>query len=157
QRLLFMQPSLQPPGGGNGVAAWMLEALKREYEVTVLTWVPVDLQAINTFYGTALRASEFRFLRVATAPRLLLGAVPLPLALLRNSLLMRRCKRIATDYDVFVTANNEADFGRPGIQYVHFPWAYRPRPPEDLRWYHGSAGTVRAYYNFCVRLSRFSR
>ena len=29
KRVLLVQPSMQPPGGGNGVAAWMLQALVR--------------------------------------------------------------------------------------------------------------------------------
>ena len=27
KRVLLVQPSLQPPGGGNGVAAWVLQSL----------------------------------------------------------------------------------------------------------------------------------
>lgn len=72
----------------------MLEALKRHYDVTVLTWTPVDLEAINGFYGTGLRAADLRLLAVGPALRRLLDAVPMPLGLLRNSLLLRRCKRI---------------------------------------------------------------
>ena len=40
RRVLLVQPSMQPPGGGNGVAAWMLQALAREHHVTVLSWRP---------------------------------------------------------------------------------------------------------------------
>jgi len=41
-RLLFVQPSLQPPGGGNGVAAWMLQALKDDYDITVVRMTASD-------------------------------------------------------------------------------------------------------------------
>jgi glycosyltransferase involved in cell wall biosynthesis len=59
-------------------------------------------------------------------------------------------------YDILISANNETDFGRKGIQYVHFPWAYHPRPKVDLRWYHGSSTMVDAYYCLCTCLSGVS-
>ena len=40
KRVLLVQPSMQPPGGGNGVAAWVLQALVAEHRVTVLSWQP---------------------------------------------------------------------------------------------------------------------
>jgi hypothetical protein len=36
KRVLLVQPSLQPPGGGKGVAAWIIEALKPDYESPTL-------------------------------------------------------------------------------------------------------------------------
>ena len=59
-KILLIQPSISPPGGGNGVAAWMLQSLKDLHDVTVLTWEPVDLDRINDFYGTTLRQTDFR-------------------------------------------------------------------------------------------------
>ena len=47
RKILLLQPSLQPPGGGNGVAAWMIEALKSDYALSVLTCWPIDLAAVN--------------------------------------------------------------------------------------------------------------
>ena len=42
KRILFIQPNLHPPGGGEAVAAWFIEALKDEYDLTLLTWTPID-------------------------------------------------------------------------------------------------------------------
>lgn len=155
KRLLFIQPSLQPPGGGNGVAAWFLESLKHEHEISLLTWHPVELDEINDYYGTSLRVSEFTFHMVSPTLRLLLDRVPTSLSLLKSSLLMRLAKRIQHDYDLLLTANNETDFGCPGIQYIHFPWNYLPRPQIDLRWYHVPPLT-NGYYRFCSWLCDFS-
>lgn len=156
KRILLVQPSLQPPGGGNGVAAWMIEALKHEHAVSVLTWHPLDLAPINHYYGTALKPSEFGHAIVPAVTRVGLDLVPVPLSLLKTSLLLRQAKRLRHAFDVVITANNEADFGCRGIQYVHFPWAYQPRPPVDLRWYHCSSAAVDAYYRLCVRVAGFS-
>ena len=57
---------MQPPGGGNGVAAWMLQALVPEHDVTVLSWWPIDVDPINRFFGTSLRSGDFATL---VAPR----------------------------------------------------------------------------------------
>lgn len=42
KRVLIVQPSLQPPGGGNAVAAWVLEALRDDCEVSLLSWRHVE-------------------------------------------------------------------------------------------------------------------
>ena len=151
-----MQPSLQPPGGGNVVAAWMIQALKDRHELAVLTWAPIDFAAINRHSGTSLRAGDFEHLRVPAAWRAPFHVTPAPLDHLRRSLLLRHAKARADGYDLCLTVHNEADFGRPGLQYVHFPWAYHPRPDTDLRWYHGSRALVRGYYRLCARVADFS-
>ncbi len=151
----MVQPSLQPPGGGNGVGAWMLEALREDYDLSLLTWEPFEPGAIDRFYGTSLAGAGITTYGIAAWLRRIVDAVPLPLSLLKTSLLLRRAKRMAAAYDVLLSANNEADFGRPGIQYIHFPWGYQPRPEVDLRWYHPRA-LLSLYYRLCVALAGFS-
>ena len=41
-RILVWYCRLIPRGGGEGVAAWILEALRQDYAVTLLTSEPVD-------------------------------------------------------------------------------------------------------------------
>jgi len=135
----------------------MIEALKSDYALSVLTCWPIDLTAINRYYGTALSPTDFTVRRLPSAWLYrLLSSVPLPLDLLKVSLLQRQGKQLQSAYDLVISVHNEADFGRKGIQYVHYPWAYQQRPTGDLRWYHGSATVVAAYHRLCVRLSRFS-
>lgn len=138
------------------VAAWAIQALKEEHELSVLTWRAIDLDAINRYAGTTLGEGDFRALRIPAGLPALLDRVPLPLSQLRSSLLLRHARRWIDDFDLFLGFNNEADFGRPGIQYVHFPWAYLPRPKVDLRWYHGSERVVAAYHRVCARVGGFS-
>ena len=156
RRVLLVQPSLQPPGGGNGVAAWMLQALTEQHRVTVLSWTPVDIAPINRFFGTRLTRSSFDTIVV---PRLWTAGVdmtPLPLALVRSGLLMRYARRFSDAYDVLVGVHNEADYGRRGIQYIHYPTYFRPRPSVDFRWYHHYAPLLNAYYRFADSLGDFS-
>ena len=156
RRVLLVQPSMQPPGGGNGVAAWMLQALVELHDVTVLSWWPVEVDAINRFFGTSLHASSFNHLVVPAAWRVIPDHLPVPAALLRSSLLMRHTRRVSDGFDVILGVHNETDYGRRGIQYVHYPTYLRPRPDVDLRWYHRFSPLLRAYYAASDRLAGFS-
>jgi glycosyltransferase involved in cell wall biosynthesis len=154
-RILFVQPSMSPPGGGNGVAAWMLQALTPEHEVTVLTWWPMDIGLMNRFWGTSLRAGDFTAVQIPARVRRVVDRMPLPLSMLRTAILLRETRRRHGTYDVPVTANNETDFGTLGVQYVHYPWNFFPRPKVDYHWYHFRP-LLPPYYALCNRLSGFT-
>lgn len=47
--ILSAQPALEPPGGGNLAACWMLDALRNEHQLGVLTWQPPDVDECNRF------------------------------------------------------------------------------------------------------------
>jgi glycosyltransferase involved in cell wall biosynthesis len=137
KKVLLVQSTLQPPGGGNAVAAWIIEALKGEYDISVLTSAPPNVDLLNLYYGTSLSPSDFK---VYCFPRLLRRLVDLDrFGVQRISLLMRICKIVKDRFDVVITASNEVDFGRKGIQYVHYPWLHiheKRRPSAvDLPWY----------------------
>ena len=155
KRVLLIQPSLQPPGGSNGVAAWILQALVPEHRVTVLSWHPVDVDPVNRFYGTRLVRSEFDTIGVPSSYRAALDHLPIPASLIKLSMLMRYTRRVSGGFDVLFGVYNETDFGRRGIQYVHYPTYLRPRPAVDVRWYHPKAG-LDMYYAVADRIADFS-
>ena len=156
RRVLLVQPSMQPPGGGNGVAAWMLQALSDVHDVTVLSWWPVDVAPIDRFFGTSLNRAAFKTAVVPERWRFAPDHLPVPAALLRSALLMRYTRRVTDGFDVIVGVHNETDYGRRGIQYVHYPTYLRPRPEADLRWYHRVPPMLHAYYRIADRLADFS-
>jgi len=155
KRVLLVQPSLQPPGGSNGVAAWALQALVPEHRVTVLSWEPVDIKPVNRFFGTTLHPSDFDTIEV---PRRWhsLDRLPVPAALIKMSLLMRHTRTVSDGFDVIFGLHNETDYGRRGIQYVHYPTYLRPRPSVDLRWYHPPRAGLNLYYALADRIAGFS-
>jgi glycosyltransferase involved in cell wall biosynthesis len=51
--------------------------------------------------------------------------------------------------DILLSTHNEMDFGRPGLQYVHYPWAYLPRPDIEMQWFHRIPGVLAAYRGLC--------
>lgn len=156
RRVLLVQPSMHPPGGGNGVAAWILQALVPDHAVTVLSWRPVAIDPMNRFFGTHLRPDDFRTIVVPASWRIVPDLCPVPLSLIKSSLLMRYTRRVSEGFDVIIGVNNENDYGRRGIQYLHFPTYLRPRPAVDLRWYHQPRGLLPLYYALADRLAGFS-
>lgn len=153
-RILFVQPSLQPPGGGNAVAAWMLQALAERHDVTVLTWTPFDPVSVDRFFGTTLAGRRIDHHTVTGWLRRSLEAAPIPLHLLRNALLLRSARRRAAGADLTVSASNESPLGGTGVDYVHYPTRARPRPEADMRWYH-RAGPLAVYYALSDRIAGF--
>ncbi|HUQ88091.1 MAG TPA: glycosyltransferase [Vicinamibacterales bacterium] len=156
KRVLLVQPSMQPPGGGNGVAAWVLQALVHAHRVTVLSWQPVDIDPINRFFGTHLNRSDFDTIDMPRSWRLLVDRLPTPSTLIKLSLLMRYTRRVSAGFDVVFGVYNETDYGRRGIQYVHYPTYLRPRPAMDLRWYHPPQRGLNLYYTLADRIAGFS-
>lgn len=156
KRVLLVQPSLQPPGGSNGVASWALQALVKTHRVTVLTWLPIEIDPINRFFGTHLQPGDFDTIVVPASWRVLIDRLPVPAALIRLSLLMRYTRRVSHGFDVIFGIYNETDYGRRGIQYVHYPTYLRPRPTVDLRWYHPPQVGLDWYYAIADRIADFS-
>jgi glycosyltransferase involved in cell wall biosynthesis len=96
----------------------------------------VDLAAVDRFFGTTLGHAGIRLRPLLVRTFRLLRSLPFPLAAFRDAILRRAAQRVGREYELLVTASNEMNFGRPGIQYVHYPWNFRPRPEVELRWYH---------------------
>lgn len=135
---ILLAAYLDPPGGGSAVGAWTVQALRDAYDLTVITWDAVDLNAVNRAFDTSLRAADARWMTAPPLLRRLFQVPPVPLALLRIGLSMRLVRRelARARYDAVVGTMNELDVGRRAIQYLHYQWAAYPRPDVDYRWYH---------------------
>ena len=157
KRVLLVQPSMQPPGGGNGVAAWVLQALVAEHRVTVLSWRPVEIEPINRFFGTHLQPQRFRHHRRAA---LVAGR--------------RRSPAVAGDADQAVAADALHAPGQRGFRRgLRRPQRDRLTgaaafntfttrricgrgPKVDLRWYHPPQSGLNLYYALADRIADFS-
>lgn len=144
-RILIVQRSLSPPGGGNAVAAWMVHALARDHEVATLTarrWSP---SATNAFYGTSIPDQGITQ-HVLPAPWSWLDRLDEERAVrLRMGALLRQAKPLTPAYQLLITADNFGAFTKPGMQYVHFPAAITPKPAR-------LAPIVNLYFKFCEAL-----
>lgn len=155
-RVLIAHPFVHSAGGGNAVAAWALQALRSRCNLTLATLGPMDYAKVNESFGTSLGQGDFR---VAIAPRSYRTALrwfPTPGALLECSLLARHARNLDRQerYDLLLGTQNEVDFGRRGLQYVHYPWMYLPRPDAEMRWFHKLPLTLRTYRRLCRWLAR---
>jgi len=156
KRVLVVHPRVTGSGGGNAVAAWALQALRDHYDVSLATLQAPDYADLNRSWGTSLRWGDVR-VHLAPARYLrLLRSLPTPGALLEICLTMRLARALdeRQHYDVLLGTQNEADFGRRGISYVHHPWVYLPRPDDEMRWYHRIPGALTAYRRICQGISR---
>ncbi len=140
----------QGPGGTGVLTAWVLEALVGDHDVTVLAGNPPSVDEMNRYAGTKLAPRSFRVERLPAGFRAFQRLWPTPLALLHRFVAMRTARRLGSRFDVVLSLDNEVDVGRPALQYVHFPWAYWPRPRVDWRWYH--AKSLLSAYFALVRL-----
>lgn len=160
RRLLFVQHLFRPPGGGNTVANWALQALKDEFEVTVLTWEPVDWNEVNRFYGTTLDPKDFRVVTPSPLIRALWRLDPDPQSFQPLAYLMWLGKRKRAAYDVFFTVHNEHDFGGPGIQYIHYPYLrphyQRPYNAPNAPWRQQIQALLKGQARFWQIYSQFS-
>jgi len=144
-------------GGSEARALWTIEALKRDYSVTLITGGKVDLEHLNNYYGTSLQPGEFTNYEVQ---------FPLGLdstgkfAGLRGAWFTRACRRLAPRFDVVTSAYNPCDFGVPLIQFVA-DFSFAPRLQRALHpsltshrpWWYGDTWLRRAYLGLCQSLA----
>jgi glycosyltransferase involved in cell wall biosynthesis len=135
RRVLVIDPGLNSPGGSTCVAAYALTALRRDFEVTLLSWHRVDFAPVNEAFGTDLAKDDFRLLRVPDWWHGVDRLMRLPL--FAGTLLRRYARTLlrSEHFDLVVSTTNEIDVGVRAIQYVHYPWAYYPSPDSEYRWY----------------------
>jgi len=121
-KLLYVAVSLKPPGGGQSVGAWALQALRKDWQITVLCADLPDFASLNRHFGTRLNPGDFTILRAPWLIRHVHRIDPDRNSFQRAAWLMRMCRRLSEDFDVILGTDNEMDFGRPGILYVHYPY-----------------------------------
>lgn len=145
-KLLFCSVDLNPPGGGQCVGAWALQALQHDWDITILCAQRPDFAALNRHFDTRLEAGNFRFLQLPWLIRHSHRLDPDPHSFQRAAWLMRRARQLGNKFDVTMAVDNEMDFGRPGIQYVHYPYLARHRERVDAVRRLSPVGRLRAFF-----------
>ncbi len=112
-KIAIIHPCLIVGGGSESKALWMLETLKDNYEVFLLTMGRVNLNVFNEGYGTNLKRDEIKII-----------SIPIPYLFrkrfdaLRGYRLARFCRKVASDFDLIISTYNTMDFGQRGIQCI---------------------------------------
>ena len=159
RRVLVLHDRMDLTGGGSTLGAWVVEALKgSDYDLSVLTWWPIDVAVVDRKFGTALSGAAIEWISVNGAVRRLVDALPGKLYLLRFNLMFRTAQRLHAErpYDVIFGSLNECYVGPRAIQYFHHPGAFfNPRQLEAYPAY--TRPLLRAYRRFCNGLSGFNQ
>jgi glycosyltransferase involved in cell wall biosynthesis len=109
-------------GGSESNVMWLIQALREDCEVTVLTTRGWELSKLNQFYGTSVGQSEVK-VRFAPVPR---PFNRLSAAALRGACYQRFAAKIAGEFDIRISAYNPTDWGLPAVHFVaDFTW-YEP-------------------------------
>jgi len=115
-------------GGSEAVAMWLVEALKDDHDVTVLTTGGWDLPELNAQYGTQVNAEQIK-VRIAPIPW---PARRLDAAALRAACFQRFARKVAGEYDVRISAYNLTDWGLPAVHFIaDFSWHRQVRERLD--------------------------
>lgn len=144
-------------GGSEARALWSLQALRSEYDMSLITCGRVDLKRLNAYYGTSLVPEDFRLLRVSLPP----GVTAHRFNALQGHILQRYCQRVAPQFDVMISAYNPVNFGVPGIQciadFCFMPeWRFTLHPAlrNQRGWWYADSPLRRAYLGLCNLISR---
>lgn len=147
-------------GGSEAIALWAVEALKADYNVSLITSGRVDIPRLNKYYGMDLDPKEFSILQV-----------PLPLGLrntikfaaIRGRVIQRYCQHLASNFDLMISAYNPCDFKVRGAQFIaDFSFDEELRRDLDLiakdweKWYHSNNLLRKIYLKFCNLISPFN-
>jgi glycosyltransferase involved in cell wall biosynthesis len=112
KKIAVIHPRLVAGGGSEACALWILEALKNDHSVSLITSGRVDLPLLNAFYGTKVLASEVR-----------IDSLPLPFLAryfdaTRGYRVARFARNVSTEYDLMISAYNVMKFQGRGIQFI---------------------------------------
>lgn len=100
-------------GGGEAVCVWIIDALKDKFDMDlIVTGKNVTIGRINKFYETNFSDYDFKIINLF---------FPIKGYLLESNLVQRYFKNNSKKYDFAISTNNEMDFGKKGIQYIHYP------------------------------------
>src|SRR5690242_7393842 len=103
QKILVLSLSLQPPGGGNGVGAWTVQALCCDYEVTVLTWESFSPASVDRYFGTSLQEARLRAISAPLWLQWLILAIPVqPLVHFQMNYVLGMLRRRAHQFDLLI-------------------------------------------------------
>lgn len=102
-------------GGSEVTVLWMMEALKNDYDISLITSGRVDIPRLNKYYGTSLDQKEFSIIQVSMPLGLEKTA---KFAALRGRLIQRYCQKVVLQFDLMINVYSPCDFKTKGIQFA---------------------------------------
>jgi glycosyltransferase involved in cell wall biosynthesis len=112
-KIAVFHPRLNVGAGSEVSAVWIVEALKNDYDVSIITCDHADFESLNNAYFSDLEAGEVNIIKVLV-PSWLKNNFDA----LRCFLLAGFCREKASEFDLMISTYNVMDFGKRGIQYI---------------------------------------
>jgi len=109
-----VQTTFVPGGGTEAVTAWTVEALKSDYSVSLISFSQFKTSELNSFYETQLTDNDYT--RIQPSLPFYLGKIN-RFSMPKDHLMMRYCKSIKDDVDLFISIGGGMDLGQRSIQY----------------------------------------
>jgi glycosyltransferase involved in cell wall biosynthesis len=107
-------------GGSEKRVLWGLQALREKYDLTLITAGHFDLDALNSYYGTALKETDFNSVQVSLPFFMRDNS---RMAAVRGALFQRYCQKVASNYDILISGYGPTDFGVPALHFIaDFSW-----------------------------------
>lgn len=158
KKVAIIHPQLKL-GGSELVAVQVLDALKEDYDVSLICGGKADIQKLNEYYGTSIKENEITIITVKI-PKFLQNKFDA----LRDYRLARFCKKIAPEFDVMISTYNLMDFGKKGIQFIadlsfadELRRSYDPEPNKSKKWFYKKSFLRKCYLKFAEILSGASK
>ncbi len=153
-RAIVVHPPFGPFGGGELLAAWVLQALVDEYTVTLVCIEPVEWRRIDARFGTTLADAAVTVRTPSPTWQRVFRRWPAKADRLRWAFLERLSAQLVSprDGDVWISTCNEMSLPLPGMQYVHFP-SPRLLADEELGWLKRPLSARRAYLTLCRQIA----
>jgi glycosyltransferase involved in cell wall biosynthesis len=112
-KIAIIHPRLIVSGGSEARPLWISEALKKDYDVSIITMGKIELNRLNESYGTNLNLGEIKLIEIAI-PSFFKNRFDA----LRGYRLAKFCKKNASKFDLMISTYNVMDFGTKGIQFI---------------------------------------
>jgi glycosyltransferase involved in cell wall biosynthesis len=112
KKIAVVHPEFSLSGGSDAAAAWTVNALQNEYEVTVITLGHPTFGALNKSYGTEIEIEKVR-----------VTALPFPFLLgrfdaLRGYPVARYVRKHASDFDLVISTYSVFGWEKRGILFI---------------------------------------
>ncbi|AUC61055.1 glycosyl transferase, group 1 [Cyanobacterium sp. HL-69] len=111
-------------GGAEAVELGIVDALQYDYEVTIFTFVDVNINKLNQFYSTNIIQNNIKINYILSYPLAkFLSYLSSNNNFFRSLILysvIAKMKYEKNNYDLLFSGYNAVDLGKKGIQYLHW-------------------------------------
>jgi len=96
-------------GGAEVAIMWLIEALKKDFEIYLLTRGGINIKDLNKISGLDIKENEINL--ISTPPYL-------NNKLFGHSFFLRYCRKIAQNFDLRITGSRTIDWGWPAVHFL---------------------------------------